>query len=683
MSNPLLEADGLPDFAAIRPEHVEPAIDTILADNRAAIAQLLAQPRPFTWQNLIEPIEGLEERLARAWSPVSHLNSVVNTPQLRAAYNACLPKLSEYSTELGHNRALFEAYREVRARADIEGLDAAQKKILDDELRDFHLAGVDLPDEKKARFKEIQQELSQLHAKFEENLIDAADAWQLRVTDIGRLRGVPEDAVERARRLAAENDAEGWWFSLDHPGYQAIVVHADDRELRREMYTAWVTRGSDQGPTGGKFDNTAIMRRILLLRAEEARLLGFANYAEVSLATKMAESAEQVLEFLHGLAARVRPAAENEFRELEAFARDELGIDALAAWDVAWAAEKLRKARYDISQEELRPYFPLPRVLDGMFSIVERLYGITVRETGVASSWHPTVRFFEIRDGNGDLRGRLYMDLYARAGKRSGAWMDEALNRFRRGDELQTPVAHLCCNFGAPAEGKPALLTHDDVQTLFHEFGHCLHHLLTRVDYPSAAGINGVEWDAVELPSQFHENFTWDREALDLISAHVDTGKPLPDELHGKLLASRNFHAGLFLARQLEFALFDIKLHAAGTVDFESVLQAVRKEIAVVPVPAFNRFAHGFSHIFAGGYAAGYYSYLWAEVMSADAFAAFEEAGLFDRATGERFLAAILERGGTASAAELFAAFRGRAPREDAFLRQHGIDEEVKRATRA
>jgi len=673
MRNPLLEADGLPDFAAIRPEHVEPAIDIILAENRAKIARLLEQSQPFTWTNLVQPLEALDDRLARAWSPVGHLNSVANTPEIRAAYNACLPKLSDYGTELGHNRALFEAYREVRENASNGNLDAAQIKILDDEIRDFRLAGVDLPDDRKARFKTIQQDLSQLQAKFEENLIDTAAAWHLKVSAESRLAGIPQDAIDRARRLAEENESAGWWFSLDYPGYHAIVIHADDRELRREMYTAWVTRASDQGPNAGEFDNTANMRRILSLRAEESRLIGYRNFADVSLSTKMAESPAEVLEFLRGLARRVRPAAEREFEELEAFAQQELGLAAISAWDIAWSAEKLRKARFDISQEELRAYFPLPKVLEGMFAIVEKLYGVTVNEIGVASAWHPSVRFFEIRAADGELRGQLYMDLYARPRKRSGAWMDEALNRFRHDDRLQAPVAHLCCNFGEPANDKPALLTHEEVQTLFHEFGHCLHHLLTRVDYPSAAGINGVEWDAVELPSQFHENFTWDREALDLISGHVDTGVSLPDELHGKMLASRTFHAGLFLVRQLEFALFDMQLHAAGTMDFEAVLSAVRKEVSVIPVPAFNRFAHSFAHVFSGGYAAGYYSYLWAEVMSSDAFAAFEEAGLFDRATGERFLKAILERGGSASARTLFEEFRGRQPQEDAFLRQHGI----------
>ena len=673
MKNPLLDSEGLPDFSAIRAEHVQPAIERIIEENRATVRELLAQPRPFTWQNLVEPLEAIEDRLSRAWSPVSHLSSVANTPELRAAYNACLPLLSDYSSELGQNRELFEAYAEVRRNAEREGLNRAQIKILDDELRGFRLSGVDLPEDRKQRFREIQQELAQLQAKFEENLLDSAAAWVLRVRDERRLAGIPADVIERAHAHAAERGEDGWSFSLDGATYQAVVTHADDRELRREMYTAWLTRASDQGPTAGQFDNTECMRRILELRREEAELLGKANFAELSLETKMAESPAQVIGFLEDLARRVRPAAQQEFEELRVFALDELGVADLAAWDVAWAGEKLRKARYAISQEELRPYFPLPRVLDGMFAIFRRLYGLQVSETQGPPAWHPDVRFFEIRDAEGELRGHLFMDLFARAQKRSGAWMDEALNRFRHADRLQHPVAHLCCNFGKPSGNRPALLTHDEVQTLFHEFGHCLHHLLTRVDYPTAAGINGVEWDAVELPSQFHENFTWDREALDLISGHVETGEPLPDALHERMIASRNFHAGLFLVRQLEFALFDMRLHAASTTAFEDVLREVREQVAVIPAPEFNRFAHTFSHIFAGGYAAGYYSYLWAEVMSADAFAAFEEAGLFDRATGERFMRCILEKGSTEKAAVLFEHFRGRPPTQDAFLRHHGI----------
>lgn len=678
MKNPLLNAayndSGLADFAAIRPGHVEEAIDTLLAENRAAIKSLLTSGGPYNWDNLVTPLEELEDRLSRAWSPVSHLNAVANEARLRAAYNACLPKLAEYTAELGQNRALYDAYDEVRANADSLQLDAAQVKILDDELRDFRLAGVALEDEKKSRYREIKQALSAREAGFEENLIDSASAWHLEVDDESRLDGIPQDAIDRAAKTAGENDAAGWWFALDFPSFHAVIAHADDRNLRREMYTAWMTRASDQGPTAGRFDNTPLMQDILELRAEEAALLGFRNFAEVSLESKMAHDPAQVLEFLDALARRVRPVAKQEFDELRDFAASELGIDDLQAWDVAWAAEKLRKARYDISQEEVRPYFPLPRVMEGLFGIMHDLYGLDVREQEPPSRWHEDVRYFEIRDADDQLRGHLFMDLYARPRKRSGAWMDEARNRFRRDDHVQTPVAHLCCNFAPPGKEKPSLLSHDDVQTLFHEFGHCLHHLLTQVDYPTVAGINGVAWDAVELPSQFHENFTWDRAALDKISGHFETGEKLPDDLHDKMLASRNFHAGMFLARQLEFATFDMKLHASGSTDVLGTLEQVRKEIAVVPAPSFNRFPNSFSHIFAGGYAAGYYSYLWAEVMSSDAFGAFEEAGIFDRATGQRFLSSILERGGSAEPEDLFVEFRGRKPTQDAFLRHHGLE---------
>lgn len=679
MSNPLLEAarndSGLADFGAIRPEHVETAIDTLLAENRNAIDALLASGGPYDWDSLITPLDELEDRLSRAWSPVNHLNSVANDETLRKAYNACLPKLAEYSAELGQNQALYEAVKQLRGDADKYGLDAAQIKVLDDEIRDFRLAGVALPDDRQSRYREIRQALSAREAAFEENLIDAAASWHLKVDDESRLAGIPADGIERAARTAAEHDASGWWFPLDFPSFHAVIIHADDRELRREMYTAWVTRASDQGPSAGRFDNSDNMREILELRREEAELLGFSNFAEVSLASKMVRQPEDVLAFLESLVQRIRPVAREEFNELRDFAGSELGLAELEAWDIGWAAEKLRKARYDISQEELRPYFPLPKVMEGLFAIVGDLYGLQVSELEPPSRWHDDVRYFEIRDADDKLRGHLFMDLYARPRKRSGAWMDEARNRFRRRDGVQTPIAHLCCNFAPPGKDRPSLLSHDDVQTLFHEFGHCLHHLLTRVDYPSAAGINGVAWDAVELPSQFHENFTWDRTALDLISGHVETGEPLPDELHEKMLAGRNFHAGLFLVRQLEFATFDMRLHATGTSDVMGTLAEVRKDVAVVPAPDFNRFPHSFSHIFAGGYAAGYYSYLWAEVMSSDAFAAFEEVGLFDRATGQRFLSSILERGGSADPETLFVEFRGRRPEQAAFLRHHGLED--------
>lgn len=672
--NPLLETTDLPRFAAIRPEHVSPAIDRILADNRKAIEEILAQG-PDDWEHLVAPLEELDDRLSQAWSPVEHLASVRNTPELREAYNANLGKLSDYATELGQHKGLFEAFERLAGRADELNLDAAQRKIIEDELRDFRLSGVALPEKEQARFKEIEQELSQLQAKFEENLIDAAAAWHLKIKDEKRLAGLPDDAITRAREIAEENDSPGWWFALDFPHFHAINTHAESDEIRRRMYEAWVTRGSDQGPTANQFDNTGLMKRILELRTEEAGLLGFDNFAEVSLASKMAESPAEVETFLSELAGKVKPKAKLEFEELQKFAAAELGMNEVNAWDIGFASERLRKARYDISQEELRPYFPLPRVLDGLFWLVGEIYGFTVEELEAKETWHDSVRLFAIHDSAGKLRGRLFMDLFARPQKRSGAWMDEVKNRFRRGKQLQTPVAHLVCNFSPPQkDGKPSLLTHDDVETLFHEFGHCLHHLVTQVDYPSVAGINGVAWDAVELPSQFHENFCWDHGALRQISGHYETGEPLPDALFEKMTAARHFNTGLFLVRQLEFALFDIRLHTANSSDFSGILEQTRKEVAVVPQPGFNRFANTFSHIFAGGYAAGYYSYLWAEVMSADAFSAFEEHGVLDRATGQRFLASILERGGSADPGELFKEFRGRSATQDAFLRHHGME---------
>lgn len=672
--NPLLERGDLPRFSAIRPEHVSPAIDRILTDNREAIERILADG-PDSWENLVEPLEELEDRLSQAWSPVGHLVGVCNTPELREAYNANLGKLSDYATELGQHQGLFKVFGRLAERAGELALDPVQRKVINDELRDFRLSGVALPADKQARFKEIQQELSTLEAKFEENLIDAAAAWHLKVNDEDQLKGIPSDAVARARDIAEQHDASGWWFALDFPHFHAVITHAENNGLRRQIYEAWMTRGSDRGPTAGLFDNTVTMKRILELRAEEAGLLGYANFAEVSLASKMAETPAEVESFLTELVNRVQPKARQEFRELQEFAQDELALPELNAWDVGFASERLRKARYDISQEELRPYFPLSRVMQGLFWLVGELYGFTVEELPVADAWHETVRLFAIHDAAGKLRGRLYMDLFARPQKRSGAWMDEVKNRFRHHDELQSPVAHLVCNFAPPQkDNKPSLLTHEDVETLFHEFGHCLHHLVTQVDYPSVAGINGVAWDAVELPSQFHENFCWDRKALGRISGHFETGKPLPDELFDKMTAARHFNTGLFLLRQLEFALFDIRLHASNSTAFETILAETRKQVAVVPQPEFNRFAHTFSHVFAGGYAAGYYSYLWAEVMSSDAFAAFEENGVLDRATGQRFLSSILERGGSAEPGDLFREFRGRAATQDAFLRHHGME---------
>jgi oligopeptidase A len=675
--NPLLNLDGLPPFSQIRPEHVEPAIDFLLADNRQRIEALLDGLDTPTWDTLVAPIEDWEDRLSRAWSPVGHLNAVMNNEALRSAYNACLPKLSDYATEMGQNERLYRAYKAVAESG--EALDEGQRKVLENALRDFHLSGVDLPADKKARFKAISQELSQLTSKFEENLLDATNAWSKLVTDEAALAGMPESAKDLARQTAAQRDQEGWLLTLEFPSYYPVLTYAEDRGLRRELYEAYHTRASERGPHAGQFDNTGAMERILALRHELARLLGFANYAERSLAKKMARSTGDVVSFLEDLARRSRPQAEREMVELTAFARERDGLDALEAWDVAYYSEKLREQRYAFSQEEVRPYFPATRVVPGLFAVAERLFGVTIREVDGIDVWHPDARFYEIRDGAGELRGQFYLDLYARPKKRGGAWMDDCMGRMRHGERLQTPVAYLICNFTPPVGAKPSLLTHDEVETLFHEFGHGLHHMLTRVDYPPIAGINGVAWDAVELPSQFLENWCWEREALDLIAGHYETGAPMPDDLYGRMKAAQTFQSAMQMVRQLEFALFDFRLHlgydpAHGGRIYET-LDAVRREVAAIRYPEFNRMPHGFSHIFAGGYAAGYYSYKWAEVLSADAFSLFEERGVFDPETGRSFREHILERGGSRDAMDLFVAFRGRGPRIDALLRHSGIAE--------
>jgi len=677
MTNPLLELKGLPPFSKIRPEHVEPAIDTLLAECRRTVAELLESDGPWRWDNLVQPIEDVEDRLSRAWSPVSHMNSVINSEPLREAYNACLPRLSEYGTEMGQNEALYAAFRALRESPDFEQLDQAQRRIIDNELRDFRLSGVALPPDQRERYKQIMLELSSLTSKFEENLLDATNAWQRLVTDEAELAGLPDSAVQLARQMAEREGLEGWLFNLEFPSYYPVLTYADSRALREELYTAYVTRASDEGPNAGKWDNGPIMERILALRHEAAQLLGFRNYAERSLATKMAQSPEQVLQFLNDLAERSLPRARAELDEVRAFAAEHYGMTELEAWDIPYYSEKLRQHTYAISQEELKPWFPETRVVPGMFAVVERLYGLQISPVEGVDVWHPDVRFYEIRDADGNLRGQFYLDLYARPHKRGGAWMDECISRRITRDGLQTPVAFLTCNFSPPIGDRPALFTHDEVITLFHEFGHGLHHMLTRVDYAGVSGISGVAWDAVELPSQFMENWCWEREALDLISGHVDTGEPLPQELFERMIAARNFQSAMQMVRQLEFALFDFRLHleydpARGARIYE-ILDEVRQQVAVVRPPSFNRFPHSFSHIFAGGYAAGYYSYKWAEVLSADAFAAFEEAGIFDRDTGMRFLTRILEQGGSRDPMELFIDFRGREPTIDALLRHTGL----------
>ncbi len=677
MNNPLLEKHGLPPFSLIRPEHVEPAIDQVLADNRAAIAQLLTGGQAYGWENLVAPLEELSDRLRRVWSPVGHMNSVVNSPELRAAYNACLPKLSDYATELGQNDRLYQAYQSIADGPSFSALDTAQKKIITNALRDFRLSGVALPAEQKARFKEIMQELSNLNAKFEENLLDTTNAWHKHIGDEKELAGLPPTALALLAQYAQQRELDGWVVTLEFPSYIPVITYGDNRDLRREMYEAYVTRASDAGPHATQWDNTPVMEKILALRHESARLLGFNNYAEYSIAPKMARSTDEVLAFLNDLAQRSLTMARNELAEVRAYAREQHGLDELEAWDVAYYSEKLRQHRYAISKEDLKPYFPEGRVVAGMFQVVKRLYSLDIRERKDVDVWHSSVRFFDIYDESGELRGQFYLDLYARQHKRGGAWMDECVTRKRSVAGVQAPVAYLTCNFSPPVGDDPALFTHEEVLTLFHEFGHGLHHMLTKVDYPSVAGIAGVAWDAVELPSQFMENWCWHREALDLIAAHYQSDAALPDTLYQKMLAAKNYQAGMQMVRQLEFAIFDFRLHleydpARGARVYD-VLDEVREQVAVMKPPSFNRFPHSFSHIFAGGYAAGYYSYKWAEVLSSDAFAAFEETSIFDRDTGLRFLSAVLEQGGSREPMELFIEFRGREPTIDALLRHSGI----------
>ena len=677
MNNPLLNLTGLPPFQAIKPEHVEPAIDQILADNRAAIEELLDATADYSWDNLAAPLENLQDRLDRAWSPVSHMNAVVNSPELREAYNACLPKLSQYATELGQNARLCAAYRHMADSAGFASLDTAQRKAIDNALRDFRLSGVDLPDELKARYMAIQQQLSSLTAKFEQNVLDATQAWNKHISDESLLAGLPPSALAMMRQTAQQKSLDGWLLTLEFPSYYAVMSYADQRPLREEMYRAYATRASEQGPDAGRFDNSAHMAEILKLRHELALLLGFKNYAERSLATKMAPGTGEVLSFLRDLADRSLGMAQEELAELRAFAREQHGLDGIEPWDITYYSEKLRQHRYAISQEDLKPYFPQPQVVNGLFEVVQRLYGLEIRERTGVETWHGDVRVFDIRDRHGEVRASFYLDLYARPNKRGGAWMADCISRRRVGDRLQLPVAFLTCNFTPPVGDDPALFTHNEVITLFHEFGHGLHHMLTRVDTLAVSGISGVPWDAVELPSQFLENWCWEREALDLLARHYRSGAALPEALYQKMMAAKNFQSGMQMVRQLEFALFDFRIHAeydpAQGARVQEILDEVRAEVAVIKPPAYHRFQHGFTHIFAGGYAAGYYSYKWAEVLSSDAFSKFEETGIFNRQTGLEFLEAILEQGGARDPMDLFMEFRGRKPEIDALLRHSGI----------
>ncbi|MFM9816470.1 UNVERIFIED_CONTAM: oligopeptidase A [Spiribacter pallidus] len=677
MTNPLLTDTDLPRFSDIRPEHVQPAVEQVLADNRAAIEAITAHPAPYTWERLVAPLERLEDRLEKVWSPVSHLNAVMNSDALREAYNACIPLLSAYHTEMGQNTALYDAFRQLRESAAYDQLRQDQRQTVDNALRDFELAGVALPSEAKQRYADIAARLAELSSRFQENLLDATNAWHYDTTDADELAGIPETALGVMRQNAEQAGVEGWRISLDMPVVQAVLAHARNRELRRAVYDAFTTRASDTGPQAGQWDNHPVMAEILDLRQEQAELLGYSHYAALSLAPKMADSAEEVIAFLDDLAGRAKPVAEQEHAELVAFANELDGLETLQAWDVGYYSERLRESRYNLSPEDLRPWFPADQVMAGLFAVVERLFGIRIHERDDVDTWHADVRFYEIRDGDGTLRGQFYTDLYARSQKRGGAWMATARGRMRQGDALQTPVAFLTCNFTPPVAGKPALITHGEVETLFHEFGHGLHHMLTRVDAASVAGINGVAWDAVELPSQFLENWCWEREALDLFARHHETGEPIPDDLYKRMVASRNFQAAMQMVRQLEFSLFDLRLHVehdrAGGERIFALLDEVRDQVAVVRPPAFNRFPNSFAHIFAGGYAAGYYSYKWAEVLSADAFARFTEEGIFNPVTGRAFLEHILEKGGSEDAAKLFRDFRGREPSIEPLLRASGL----------
>jgi len=677
-NNPLLQDFDLPPYSEIRPEHVEPAIDSILGDNRVAIEELLSRPAErLDWQTLVVGLDEMNARLGRAWSPVSHLNAVCNSPELRSAYEACLPKLSAYYTELGQNRALFEAYKALAEGPAAAGFEVAQKTILEHSLRDFRLSGIDLPPVEQQRFGAIQMKLAELGSRFSNQLLDATQAWTKHLTDEAALAGLPDSAKGQMKQAAEAKGLDGWLITLEFPSYYAVMTYADDRALRQEVYTAYSTRASDQGPNAGQFDNGPVMEEILDLRQELARLLGYASYAELSLATKMAESPEQVLGFLRDLAVRSKPFAEKDLAELRAFAAEQ-GLDDLKSWDTGYYAEKLRQSRYSLNQEELRAYFPIDKVLAGLFAVVQRLYGIEIVELEDFDAWHPEVRLFEIRE-HGEHVGRFFFDLYARANKRGGAWMDGARDKRRDAEgRLISPVANLVCNFTPPVGERPALLTHDEVTTLFHEFGHGLHHLLTRVEHAGASGINGVAWDAVELPSQFMENWCWEPEGLALISGHYQTGEPLPQEKLERMLAAKNFQSGMMMVRQLEFSLFDFELHAThgdGRSVLE-VLEAIRDEVSVLRPPRENRFPNSFAHIFSGGYAAGYYSYKWAEVLSSDAFSRFEEEGVFNAETGRAFREAILARGGSQEPMVLFVDFRGREPSIDALLRHLGLSQE-------
>jgi oligopeptidase A len=664
----------LPQFTTIDTTNFVENLDKLLQENLDKISTILTQNQQHTWDTLMRPLEDMDDRLERFWSPLSHLHAVVNSKILRDCYQASLPKLSAYEAAIGHNEELYNAMKSL----DKSILDTTQCKIIDDTIRDFELSGVSLSAEKKQRFEAIQTRLADLANQFENNVLDSGQAFSLHIIDEKRLSGLPSHALQTAHELAAEKGLPGWMLNLEFPCYLAVITYADDRALREEMYQAYMTRASDKGPSAGQFDNTTIIKEILALRHEKAELLGFANYADLSLATKMAESTKQVMDFLIDLSNRAHHQAATEFKSLQEFATKHHDLAELAPWDIAYISEKKRQAYYAISQEELRPYFSQPKVMKGLFDIVNKLYGMTMEEVKGVDVWHPDVGCYRILDENQQVRGYIYIDLFARQHKRGGAWMDSLQSRRKLAHgSIQLPIATLTCNFAKPSANKTATLSHDEVLTLFHEFGHCLHHVLTRVDYLSASGINGVEWDAVELPSQFFENWCWEQTAIQSLTAHVESGEILPNDLFKKLLAVKNFQSAMAMMRQLEFSLFDFRIHQEYVPQqeklVETILSEVRKQTTVVPIAPYNRFQHSFSHIFSGGYAAGYYSYKWAAVLSSDAFSRFEEEGIFNEQTGRDFLHSILEIGGSKKAANAYLAFRGRPATVDALLRHNGI----------
>ncbi len=672
------DLSGLPRFSDITPDQIKPAIEQAITDCKKTIEASLEQ-QDISWDNLIAPIEEVDDALSKMWSPVSHMNSVVSNDELREAHDACLPLLSEYGTWVGQHKGLYEAYLKIFESPSFKDLSEAQQKTISDSVRDFKLSGVALPDDKKKRYAEIKSRMSDLSSTFSNNVMDSTLGWQKHIEDETLLAGLPESALAAAKQLAQSKEKQGWLFTLDIPSYLPVMMYADNRELREEMYHAYTTRASDQGPNAGKWDNGPIIDETLALRHEIAQLLDFDNYAERSLATKMADSTTQVNTFLRDLAKRSKPQAQQDLDELKAFAEQTYAASKLKAWDLAYYSEKLKEQKYAISDEVLRPYFPEEKAVGGLFEVVSRLYGLKIKERFDVDTWHKDVRFFDITDSDGELRGSFYLDLYAREHKRGGAWMDEChVRRIKTNGEIQQPVAYLTCNFNGPVGDKPALFTHDEVLTLFHEFGHGIHHMLTKITVGSVSGINGVPWDAVELPSQFLENWCWQPEALAFISGHFESGESIPQDLLDKMLAARNFQSAMQMVRQLEFSLFDFALHESfdqtKPQNVQKVIDEVREQVAVIMPPSFNRFQHSFGHIFAGGYAAGYYSYKWAEVLSSDAFSRFEEEGIFNQETGADFLHNILEMGGSREPMQLFIQFRGREPQVDALLRHSGIN---------